>query len=188
MKTKMTALLLVIGILFSTSASASFPSSCNPCTMISDLSDDIGTMADRILDMADEIGEMADKIGEMADRIVHTEEMMADLTRDLAAQNSTANATTVIISNESQDVLSENDVPSFTINSNTQEMLIYVSSSLTMDTNTISVLVNTNQTLDQKWNELKSLAQNGKIFLAVKTIDQNNISSLSNVLTYSTLY
>ena len=46
-------------------------------TLISKLSDDIGTMADRILTMEE-------RIGAMADRIVKTEELMAKLTAALA--------------------------------------------------------------------------------------------------------
>lgn len=57
-----------------------------------------------------------------------------------------------------------------------------------MDTNTVSVLVSDANDLAQNWSELKALAQNNKIYIGVKTIDGNTISSLSNVLTYTTLY
>lgn len=198
MKLKLAAIFFALTLLLSSNATASFFSSSTNITtqmieLVSKLSDDIGIMADRILDMAGEIGEMADKIGVMADRIVHTEEMMAELTLDMATL--TANAaetpqtqTTVIISNTASNVLSTGDIPTFTTTLSTEEMLIYVSSTMSMSTNTISVLVTPDETLESKWRELQTLAKDGKIYLAIKTIDANNISSLSNVLTYTTLY
>lgn len=194
MKMKIMSIFLVMSLLVTSNATASFFTTVIPTTtdivhLISKLSDDIGIMADRILDMADEIGEMADKIGVMSDRIVHTEEMMADLTLQLATLNTdTATSPTVIISNETQNVLDASDVPIFTSNTTSTQTLVYVSSSMTMDTNTVSVLVNSNEDLASKWSELKGLARENKIYLAIKSIDGNSISSLSNVLTYTTLY
>ena len=185
MKIKILSVVLVLSLLLSSNATASFFSTTPTLTqvfaLVSKLSDDIGLMADRIL-------VMADNIGDMSDRIVHTEEMMADLTLDLA-QNSNANSVdTVVISQNFQPLLYANEAPNFTTSSDAPQMLVYVSSSITMDTNSISVLVNNTDELTQHWSDLKALAQNNKIYVAIKTIDGNNISSLSNVLTYSTLY
>ncbi|MDQ7043012.1 MAG: hypothetical protein Q9M34_05710 [Sulfurimonas sp.] len=185
MKTKILATILIISIFFFSNANATLLTSTTTTTtqilnLISKLSDDIGIMADRILIMAD-------KIGVMADRIVHTEEMMSDLTLTLASQSSNT-AQTVIISSGFQSVLYANDIPNFTINIAAPQMLIYVSSSMTMDTNTVSVLIANPDELAEKWPSLKTLAQNNKIYIAIKTIDGNTISSLSNVLTYTTLY
>ena len=194
MKIKIFSIVLALSILLTSNATASFfsgsstPTLQSLTTLVSKLSDDIGTMADRILLMADEIGEMADKIGDMSDRIVHTEEMMADLTRDLAETNNNTTTTQVIISSNDQSVLSDNDIPNFTSNSDAPQMLLYISSSLTMTTDTISILVTDTSDLAQQWNQLKTLTNNNKIYVAVKTIDGNQISSLSNVLTYTTFY
>jgi hypothetical protein len=198
MKLKLAAIFFALTLLLSNNATASyfsFPTSLatQMMTLMSKLSDDIGIMADRILDMAGEIGEMADKIGVMADRIVHTEEMMAQLTLDMATLTTNAGQTpqtqtTVIISNAANNVLNTGDIPAFTTTLATEDMLVYVSSTMSMSTNTISVLVTPDETLESKWAELQTLAKDGKIYLAIKTIDGNNISSLSNVLTYATLY
>jgi len=182
MKLKIVTALMAISLLFSSSATASFftaPSTNEQILqLISKLSDDIGLMADRIL-------VMADKIGEMSDRIVHTEELLAELNKN----NTNANTVpTVVISSNSQSVLYANQTPNFTLNTEAPQMLIYISSSLTMQSDTISVLVNNPSDLEQQWSELKTLAHNNKIYIAVKTIDGNTISSLSNVLTYTTLY
>ena len=180
MKLKIATALMALSLLFSSNASASFftaPSTNEQILqLISKLSDDIGLMADRIL-------VMADKIGEMSDRIVHTEELLADL-----STNNTTSAQTVLISADNNTVLYANQVPEFTLNNEASQMLIYVSSSLTMQSDTITILVNNPSDLAQQWSELKTLADNNKIYIAVKTIDGNVISSLSNVLTYTTLY
>ena len=180
MKIKLMTALLAFTLLFSTSATASFFSaptiSEQVLVLVSKLSDDIGDMADRIL-------EMADKIGDMSDRIVHTEEMIADLTT-----NSTNTTVETVIISDNQSVLYANQVPTFTTNTNSSQMLVYVSSTLTMNTDTVSVLIHNSSDLSTQWSELKTLAQNNKIYIAVKTIDGNNISSLSNILTYTTLY
>ncbi|MBN2815364.1 MAG: hypothetical protein JXQ67_01675 [Campylobacterales bacterium] len=198
MKLKLAAIFLAFTLLFSSNATASFFTTPETITLemielVSKLSDDIGIMADRILDMAGEIGKMADKIGVMADRIVHTEEMMAQLTLDMATlstnvSQNTQDIPTLILSNTGTDTLNSGDVPLFTSNITTNEMLIYVSSSITMDTNTVSVLVTSNETLQSKWEDLQALAKDGKIYIAAKSIDGNTISSLSNILTYTTLY
>jgi glycerol-3-phosphate dehydrogenase len=137
--------------------------------------------------MADRILVMADKIGEMADRIVQTEQLMADLTQNLAESSATTTPT-VIISSTTQNLLDTEQVPEFILNMPAQQMLIYISSSLTMQSNTTCIVVNTPSELALQWAELKSLATNNKIYIAVKTINENQISSLSNVLTYTTLY
>jgi hypothetical protein len=181
MKLKIVTVLMALSLLLSTNAIASFftaPTTQEQIlTLVSKLSDDIGLMADRIL-------VMADKIAEMADRIVQTEQLMADLTQN----NSTTTAPTVIISSITQNLLYPDQVPEFTVNMPAQQMLIYISSSLTMQSNTTCIVVNTPSELALQWAELKSLAAHNKIYITVKTINENQISSLSNVLTYTTLY
>jgi hypothetical protein len=188
MKIKLIGILLAFSLLFSSSANASFFNSASQITeelimLVKKLSDDIGDMADRISDMAD-------KIGDMADRIVHTEEIMANLVQELETGNrSTATSdTTVIISSDFQTLLSPNDIPSFTTNINAKNMLIFISSTRAMNTNTINVLVKNNAELAQKWSDLNSLAIHNKIYIAIKVINDNSISSLSNVLEYTTTY
>ncbi len=198
MKLKLAAIFIALTLLLSSNATASFFNSTTTITtemisLISKLSDDIGIMANRILDMAGEIGEMADKIGVMADRIVHTEEMMAQLTLDMATLSANSSQTqqntpTLILTNAGSATLNANEVPAFTSNISSDEMLVYVSSSIAMNANTISVLVTPNEPLSTKWQELQTLAKDGKIYIAAKSINSNTISSLSNVLTYSTLY
>ncbi|MDF1880206.1 hypothetical protein JHD50_02620 [Sulfurimonas sp. MAG313] len=151
------------------------------------LADDIGEMADRIL-------VMADKIGEMADRIVETEKIMATLATDIATIKSNQGVSAVIspsifIQQDTfQTTLYNGEVPRFTLSNASNEYLLYVSSSATMDTNTISILVKSSYDLTTRWNSLQKLARNYKIYIAVKSINANNISSLSNVIEYSTTY
>ena len=188
MKNKLISAFLVMTILFSSSVDAALYSSDTAkaiLQLISKLSDDIGKMADRIGEMSDDIGKMADRIGEMSDRIVHTEELMAKLTVDLAdRQNGTAN--TIIITSSNTKLYNPEDIPSFNINKPTKQILVYFSPNLNFTTNTIAILVNTSnfQEIVQQWDEIKKLAKNNKINIAIKTINGNTVSSLSNVLTF----
>jgi len=171
------------------------------------LADDIGEMADRILDMADKIGEMADrilvmadKIGEMADRIVATEQLMADMVVQLAQINQNtatimtgntgtqSNLATLIISSANGDTLVPGQAPVIAPSYEAPEYLAYVSSTLAISSTTTAILVHSNEELAEKWSQLESLSRDGKIYIAVRTIDGENISSLSNVLTYYTFY
>jgi len=155
------------------------------------LADDIGEMADRILDMAD-------KIGEMADRIVATEQLMADMMVELSAirnaQGSgsatcTAATDTVFISQDDyQTTLYNGEAPRFQISDGSSQYLLYVSSSAIMNTDTTAVLVKSSYDLDTRWKDLQALANNYKIYVAVKSINGNEISSLSNVIEYRTTY
>jgi len=202
MKTKLISTLLVASLLLPLSANAFFFDSTPDETsttivestidfsqvllLIQALADDIGEMADRIL-------VMADKIGEMADRIVETEELMADLAVDIAEikANTSGGSTAVegvYITQGFQTTLYSGEAPTFTMSAPTAEYLVYVSSSMTMDTNTISVLVHNQEELATQWSHLETLANDHTIYIAVKTIQNNSISSLSNVLSYTTTF
>lgn len=154
------------------------------------MADKIGEMADRILVMADKIGVMADRILVMADKIVATEELMATMAVDIATIKTSVSTDctvlpTVVITSLNGSTLWGTQAPMISLNVAATEYLVYVSSSMTMNTNTISVLVHNNLELQSLWGNLMGLALNNQIFIAVKTIDANTISSLSNVLTYT---
>lgn len=201
MKKKIISIVLAVSLMVPITANASFLktmvqnwgftlslSANDMLKLFGALADDIGVMADRIL-------VMADKIGEMADRIVATEVLMAALTTnvatiaaDVATINTNTSTTTVpgiYISNETQPNLYSGDFPSFTMSQTTPEYVVFVSSTLTMTTNTISVLVHNQAELEALWPNLVGLTQNQKIYIGVKSITDNTISSLSNVLTYN---
>ena len=147
------------------------------------LADDIGEMADRIL-------VMADKILVMADKIVATEQLMANLVVDVASIKATVEGDnvalpTVVISSLNGSTLFAGAAPFIGMNVIVPEYLVYVSSSMTMNSNTMSVLVHNQLELQALWSNLVTLSDNNKIYVAIKTIDGNVISSLSNVLTYT---
>lgn len=154
--------------------------------LFSALADDIGEMADRILVMSDQILIMADKI-------VATEQLMADMTVQLAeisagvaTLNTTSTVPTVLISSD-VTTISTGVAPIFTISTVTPEYVVYVSSTLVMSTNTTSIIVHNNDELQAQWSQLEALSTDGNIYIAVKSIDNNTISSLSNVLTFNIL-
>jgi len=152
------------------------------------LADDIGQMADRIL-------VMADKIGEMADRIVTTEEIMAGMATDITAIragntviSSGEVATLFITQDDFQTTLYNGETPRFDLSDNSSQYLLYVSSSPIMDTETRAILVKSPYDLSTRWRDLQALANNYKIYVAVKSINGNTISSLSNIIQYTTTY
>ena len=211
MKTKLVSLVLVVSFVLPMNANAFFfKSMIEGMTSVSNnmvdgatevsvemlrlfeaLADDIGEMADRIL-------VMADKIGEMADRIVETEKIMAGMATDIASiktnQGSTtsiapASVDTVFITQDDyQTTLYNGEAPRFNLSDGSSQYLLYVSSSAIMNTDTTAILIKSSYDLNTRWSNLQELAQNYKIYVAVKSINGNTISSLSNIVEYSTTY
>lgn len=155
--------------------------------LISKLADDIGVMADRIGEMADRILTMADKIGEMADRIVETEKIMTDTMvqmqsqmNELATNNNTGAVTQVTL--ETEYGATVYGVPQIVISDGASEYLLYVSGAMQMDDKAVSVLIRSQADLEKLWPQLSPLATDGQVYVAVKSINGGNISSLSNVV------
>lgn len=201
MKKKIVSIVLAFSLLVPVTANAGFLSNLvtqfgyqislsasETLELYSAMSQDMNLMADRIMDMAGNIDDMADKILEMADKIVATEQLMADMVVDIATiknNTSTGEAAGMYIDNAGQTDLYNSECPSFTMSDNPAEYVVYVSSSLTMNTNTISVLVRNSTELEALWPSLVTLAANGKIYVGVKSVTDNKISSLSNILGYN---
>jgi hypothetical protein len=175
MKSKIITITIVIILFFSSNATATCSSNRQVLQLISKLSNDIGLMADRIL-------LMADKIGEMSNRIVRVEESIINFNK-----NNSNTLSTIVISSDSNDFVNKDQIPRFTINTTAPQILIYISSTLVMKNNTTSILINNYSDLAQHWAELKIPLNQDKIYIAIKVIDGNTISSLSNVLTYNVL-
>lgn len=155
--------------------------------LMSKLSDDIGAMADRIGEMADRILVMADKIGEMADRIVETEKIMTDTMlqmqdqmNDLAAGTNAATASQVTLNTEYGSTVY--GTPEIVISDGAGEYLLYVSGSMQMNDDAVSVLIRSQADLEKLWPQLVGLGVDGQIYIAVKSINSTSISSLSNVV------
>lgn len=196
MKKKIVSIVLALSLLLPATANAGFLK-----TMVeswgftftltaTDTLDLFGALADDIGDMADRILAMADKINVMADKIVATEQLMADMVVDIATiknNTSTGEVAGMYIDNLGQTDLYNLECPAFTMSDSPAEYVVYVSSSLTMNTNTISVLVRNRTELEALWPSLVTLAANGKIYIGVKSVADNKISSLSNVLSYNLL-
>jgi hypothetical protein len=149
------------------------------------LSDDIGSMADRI-------GDMADKIGEMGDRIVKTEEIMVDLTTELvngrqndnsSAEKSYYEGETVLLTTEYGVELTHQELPTIEYNNNSSEYLLYIASSPKINSNSTSFLIRNHKDLKRVWGQIVgTFAKNARLFIAIKTIDGNSISNLSNTI------
>jgi hypothetical protein len=167
--------------------------------LTSTLSDDIGTMANRIL-------EMADKIGEMADRIVKTEAMMADLARDLAGkgeeknsesniqiiqaleriETQLGNVTNTIFLTTQQDFASKEIPPAIELSQKSDKYLLYISrSAVFAEGRTVISLIQLDDFQAAWVKSIDTFSPSSdtplNLFLAVKTIDDDNVvSALSN--------
>ncbi len=133
--------------------------------------------------LSDDIGSMADRIGEMADRIVATEELMADVATQMQSggcSDSGSSASTALLLTPYGTHVWPGDVPNIYIENQTEQYLLYAGASPQLSNDSVAFLVRDNDSLAEAWSYLSELAENGKIFIAVKTIDGNSISSLSN--------
>jgi len=155
------------------------------------LSDDIGKMADRILDMAD-------KIGDMADRIVATEKLMAQFVQNMSGQQGSLDTdmpgnckdlagsdenAIVITSPAENDTITKTAAPKITISNSASSYLLIASNSSTFPRGkTASVFVKSAADLDAAWTRLTAISEDGTLYLAVKTVDEqtNVISRISN--------
>lgn len=151
------------------------------------LSSDIGTMSDRILLMADNIDKMADKIGVMADRIVTTEDMMTDtLTRmeEIAmGRNSTTQNGAVLLLTPYGSYATSNEAPIISLSNYAPNYLLYVSQSPRINAvSSSSVMISDTVPLARVWPDITAGLENSKIYIAVKTIDGDTLSDISNAV------
>ena len=138
--------------------------------LISKLSDDIGLMADRIL--------------EMADRIVYTEELLAQ-SLTLLINNpdfaGTSSSNGVALTSPTGNSTLSTTAPVITTIPSAAVYLIYASTVPTFSAgNTISLYIESQDALNSKWSQIVDFAGTSEIYLAVKRIDGNIISSISN--------
>ncbi len=150
--------------------------------LMSKLSDDIGMMADRILIMAD-------KIGEMADRIVATEELMTttmvqmqDTMVGISDTGAMSSDNTALLTTPQGSAVSLGDIPAITIQNSTGQYLLYVAATPQVSNDSASVLIADDADLFAAWPVLSALAEDGEIYIAVKTIDGDITSNRSNIV------
>ncbi len=155
------------------------------------LSDDIGKMADRIGDfgdkilvMADKIVAMSDKMGGMSDNVVGTMNTMSATIETLAnSQAPVANTTTVLLTSPAMNAeISRIVAPVITMSGDSSRYLLYVSTTQTFSGGqTMSILVNDTNSLDDAWLQAVDVAEGDSLYLAVKGIDEEDkVSVLSN--------
>ena len=135
-------------------------------TLILGLSNDIGSMAG-------EIGIMADRIGDMADRIVHTEELM------VAASSN--NVITSLITSPVEGTLVYKTIPiQITLSSEKTNYLLFISNNADMSGSTNALVLNGDTSI--AWSRVPDFATGTKLYIAVKTVDDNGSSDFSNTV------
>jgi len=123
--------------------------------------------------MAGRIGVMADRIGEMADRIVHTEELIVELVDD-------QNALSLILSPAEGDAAYSTVPVQITLSSDKVNYILYISNNADMTDSTNALVLNNDTS--NAWNRVPGFATGDTIYIAVKTVDDNSSSDLSNTV------
>ncbi len=140
---------------------------------------------DLISKLSDDIGLMADRIILMADRIVYTEELLTQ-SLELLIKNpdfaGTSSSNGVALTSPTGiSTLSATTAPVITTTPSTDIYLIYASTVPTFSSgNTISLYIESQDALNTKWSQIVDFAGTSEVYLAVKRIDSNTISSISN--------
>lgn len=139
-------------------------------TTVLALSDDIGTMADRIL-------VMADNIGIMADRIVATEQLMADLVRDVTDSQGTS---TLLLSPLEGELINLSSPLDIALSSGAIDYVLFMSNSSDMADAT-NILVQNGNTEPARQRAV-SYVTGSKLYFAVKAVSNDTIGPVSNTV------
>ncbi len=155
------------------------------------MQDDINSLNETVIEqqalvskLSDDIGLMADRIVAMADRIVATEELLSQTLIVLVnnpdfAGTGSSNATALISPVDNATLTTA--APVITTIPASTVYLIYASTEPTFSAgNTISLYVDSSTVLSSKWSQIVAFAGSATIYLAVKRIDGNTISTISN--------
>lgn len=134
------------------------------------LSNDVGTMSDRIL-------VMADNIGIMADRIVTTEELLADLVRDITDSKGPS---ALIISPAEGAVVDLSLPMDITLSTGADDYVLFMSNTADMAAAT-NILVQDGDT-GPATNRALDYATGNQLYIAVKAIDGDTMGPISNTV------
>ncbi len=150
-----------------------------------DMQDDLESLNTTMVEQQDLISKLSDDIGLMADRIVYTEELLTQ-SLELLIKNpdfaGTSSSNGVALTSPTGiSTLSATTAPVITTTPSTDIYLIYASTVPTFSSgNTISLYIESQDALNTKWSQIVDFAGTSEVYLAVKRIDSNTISSISN--------
>lgn len=146
-------------------------------TTVLRLSDDIGTMSDRIGVMADRILVMSDNIGIMADRIVTTEQLMADLVRDVTdSQGPSA----LLVSPAEGELVSLTSALNISLSNGSIDYVLFMSNSSDMESAT-NILVQNGNT-SPATERAAAYAAGSQLYIAVRAINNDTMGPISNTV------
>jgi len=132
--------------------------------------------------LSDDIGVMADRIGTMADRIVTTEKLLSDTLLTLTGNASLVKSVILTAPLDSSTV-SKVTAPTMTLSDSASQYLLYASTDTSFErAKSLVIYVDSSDALTKAWAQVAELAatNNDVIFIAVKSINNNVISTLSN--------
>ena len=132
--------------------------------------------------LSDDIGLMSNQIEAMADKIVLTETLLSQTLLTITGNATLSNAV-MLLSPLDSTTASKTEAPSLTLSDSATQYLLYASKSPTFsDAQSIKIYIDSTDTLSRSWSQIVEFgATNGDvIYIAVKSINNNQISSLSN--------
>ena len=151
-------------------------------TSITNLQTSVTNQQKLVSKLADDIGVMADRIGTMADRIVATEKLLSNTLLTLTGNKSLTNSVALTKPIDSSTALKAT-APDISLSNSASTYLLYASTKNTFNrADSLVIYINSSNTLSAAWEQVANLAttNNDVIYIAVKSINSNVISALSN--------
>lgn len=171
-----------ISILFVTSLFAKTTTCDSLSADITSLQTTVTQQQKLVSKLSDDIGVMADRIGTMADRIVATENLLSQTLLALTGNKTLQNSVALLAPLDSS-VASKTTPPSISLSNAATKYLLHVSKTATFERASSLVLyIDSDATLAKSWAQVSAFAATNSdvVFIAVQSIDNNVISTLSN--------
>jgi len=175
--------LLIITTIFLGNVYAGTTSCDTINTSVNNLETSVTNQQKLVSKLSDDIGTMADRIGTMADKIVKTEDLLSQTLLTITG-NKTLTNTVALTKPLDSTTAQKNTPPTIELSDNATTYLLYASTDAKFDrAKSLIIYVDTsNDTLKNSWSQVADLAgtNNDVIYIAVKSINNNVISALSN--------
>jgi len=174
--------ILFLGTLFTLNLYAGTTTCDTLNASVADLETSVTNQQKLVSKLSDDIGTMADRIGTMADRIVVTEKLLANTLLTLTGNSSLENSV-VLTSPLDSTTASKSTAPNITLSNSASQYLLYASTDANFQrAKSLVIYIDSSDRLTKAWAQVANLAANNNdiIYIAVKSINDNVVSTLSN--------
>jgi len=151
-------------------------------TSVTNLETSVTNQQALVSKLSDDISTMANKINLMADKIVETEQLLSNTLITLTGNTSLVNS--VVLTAPLDSTLAyKTTPPTFVLSDSATQYLLYASKDANFDrANSLVIYIDSSDALSKAWTQVADLASsnNDVIFIALKSIKNSVISTLSN--------